>query len=311
MIQFVRDRLLPSKPAQLVIQTGLKWQRDRCAAWGAALSYHALFSLFPILLVALSVFGHILGSEIGIIQALGDIELNWLPPEARDLIEKTLIELNRSSIGAGLIGFGLLLYSASTVFGVLNQAVDAIWNADDTRVVNRPLRQTVIRYLINRGIAFLLVFSTCLLLLASLLSRLWVESVLRFVETFARPLSWLGIDEIPLADGLNYGLSMMTIAIATLFLLKILPAARIAWRDIWPSALLTSGLFFLLQWLVTNSIISIGSRFTSYGVVGGVMILLLWIYFTCQIFFVGCEFSYVYSYLFGTRRHAANRPAQF
>ena len=95
-----------------------------------------------------------------------------MPPEARELIEKTLIELNRSSIGAGLIGFGLLLYSASTVFGVLNQAVDAIWNADVARATNQPIRQTVSTYLINRGIAFLLVFSTCLLLLASLLSQL-------------------------------------------------------------------------------------------------------------------------------------------
>ena len=195
------------------------------------------------------------------------------------------------------------------MFGVLNQAVDAIWNANAIRDTNLPLMQTVITYLINRGIAFLLVFGTCLLLLASLLSQLWVESVLRFVDSFAGIFPWLDITQIPLASGLNYGLSMTTIAFSTLVLLKILPAARIAWRDIWPSALLTSSLFFLLQWLVTNSIISIGSRFNSYGVIGGVMILLLWIYFACQIFFVGCEFSYVYSYLFGTRRHAANRPS--
>ena len=308
-MQFVRDRLLPSKPAQLLIQTGLKWQRDRCAAWGAALSYHALFSLFPILLVALSVLGFFLGPEATTMQSFLNVQLGWLPPEARELIEKTMLELNRSSVGAGLIGFGLLLYSASTVFGVLNQAVDAIWNANVVRATNLPLMQTVITYLINRGIAFLLVFGTCLLLLASLLSQLWVESVLRFVDNFAEVFPWLDITQIPLASGLNYGLSMATIAFSTLVLLKILPAARIAWRDIWPSALLTSGLFFLLQWLVTNSIISIGSRFNSYGVIGGVMILLLWIYFACQIFFVGCEFSYVYSYLFGTRRHAANRPS--
>ena len=273
------------------------------------MSYHALFSLFPILLVALSVLGFFLGPEATTMQSFLNVQLGWLPPEARELIEKTMLELNRSSVGAGLIGFGLLLYSASTVFGVLNQAVDAIWNANVVRATNLPLMQTVITYLINRGIAFLLVFGTCLLLLASLLSQLWVESVLRFVDNFAEVFPWLDITQIPLASGLNYGLSMATIAFSTLVLLKILPAARIAWCDIWPSALLTSGLFFLLQWLVTNSIISIGSRFNSYGVIGGVMILLLWIYFACQIFFVGCEFSYVYSYLFGTRRHAANRPS--
>ena len=311
MIQFVRDRLLPSKPAQLLIQTGLKWQRDRCAAWGAALSYYALFSLFPILLVALSVLGQLLGSEAELMQQLSTVDLNWLPTAAREIVEHTLIALNRSSTGAGIIGFALLLYSASTVFGVLNQAVDAIWNADLARATTRPLRQTVTAYIVNRAIAFLLVFSTCLLLLASLLSQIWVESVVRFVDSFQWRLPWLDINQIPLADGLNSGLAIATIACSTLFLLKILPSAQIAWRDIWPGALLTAVLFFVLQWLVTNSIVTMGSRYASYGVIGGVMILLLWIYFTCQIFLLGCEFSYVYANLFGTRRHAKKKQLRY
>lgn len=311
MIQFVRDRLLPSKPAQLLIQTGLKWQRDRCAAWGAALSYYALFSLFPILLVTLSILSQVLGSDNELMQQLSTLELNWLPSAAREIVDNTVIALKRSSTGAGIIGFALLLYSASTVFGVLNQAVDAIWNADLARATAIPLRQTVIRYVVNRAIAFLLVFSTCLLLLASLLSQIWVEGVVRFVDSFQWRLPWLDINQIPLADGLDYGLSMATIACSTLFLLKMLPSARTAWRDIWPGALLTAALFFLLQWLVTNSIVSMGSRYASYGVIGGVMILLLWIYFTCQIFFLGCEFSYVYAYLFGTRRHSLGKNSQY
>lgn len=309
MIQFVRDRLLPSKPAQLLLQTGLKWQRDSCSAWGAALSYYALFSLFPILLVALSVLGRVLGPEAALMQQFSQLELNWLPPDARDIVENTVIALNRSSTGAGIIGFALLLYSASTVFGVLNQAVDAIWNADLAKATTIPLRQTVIRYFVNRAIAFLLVFSTCLWLLASLLSQLWVESVVRFVDRFQSWLPWLDINEIPLSEGIDYGLSMATIACSTLVLLKMLPAVRVAWRDIWPGALLTATLFFLLQWLVTNSIVSMGSHYASYGVIGSVMILLLWIYFTCQIFFLGCEFSYVYSCLFGTRRHTLRRKS--
>lgn len=310
MIQFLRDRLLPSKPAQLLVQTGLKWQRDKCAAWGAALSYYALFSLFPILLVALSVLGQVLGPEAALLNQFRHVQLSWLPPEASEIVENTIMALNRSSTGAGIVGFALLLYSASTVFGVLNQAVDAIWNTDATRARTMPLRQTVMTYMVNRAIAFLLVLSTCLLLLASLLSQLWVESVVRFVDTFQWRLPWLDINQIPLADGLNYGLSMASIAISTLVLLKILPSVRVAWHDIWPGALLTATLFLLLQGLVTNSVVSIGSRYASYGVIGSVMILLLWIYFTCQIFFLGCEFSYVYSYLFGSRRHAVGRNSQ-
>jgi uncharacterized BrkB/YihY/UPF0761 family membrane protein len=64
-----------------------------------------------------------------------------------------------------------------------------------------------------------------------------------------------------------------------------------------------------LQQLVSNSIITIGSHFLSYGAIGSVMILLLWIYLTCQIFFIGCEFSYVYAHLFGSRRHRTTNPS--
>jgi membrane protein len=231
----------------------------------------------------------------------------WLPPEAREIIEGTIVTLKRASRGAGIIGFALLLYTASTVFGVLNQAVDAIWNEDTNRANAVPLRQTVMTYVVNRAIAFFLVLSTSLLLLASLLSQIWVESVVRFVYNSPWQLPWLDIEQIPLADGLNFGLSIATIALSTLFLLKMLPSVSITWRDVWPGALLTAALFFLLQWLVTNSIFTLGSRYASYGVVGSVMILLLWIYFTGQIFFLGCEFSYVYSYLFGSRRHTLGR----
>lgn len=305
MMQPFRDRLLHSRTAQLLIQTGLKWQRDKCAAWGAALSYYALFSLFPILLVALSVLGRFLGTEAELMAQLRSLELGWLPVEAQTLITGTVAELKRSSTSAGIIGFGLLLYTASTVFGVLNQAVDAIWNTPTTaaQATSTPrFGSTIKQYVLNRAIAFLLVLSICLLLLVSLLSQIWVESVVRFVNSFQADLSWLDVEQIPLADGLHYGSSMVVIMISTLALLRILPAVRIAWRDIWPGALLTAVLLNLLQWLVANSVVSLGSRYASYGVVGSVMILLLWIYFACQIFLLGCELSYVYAHLFGTRR---------
>lgn len=307
MIQFVRDRILPSRFAQLCIQTGLKWQQDQCPAWGAALSYYALFSLFPILLVALSVLGQILGPDTAAFRQLQAAGPQVLPPEVRDLVEGTLVSLNRTSTGAGLIGFGLLMYSASTVFGVLSQAVNVIWKVHVTPARPRPLRQTVMTYVINKAIAFVLVLGTALLLLFSLLGHIWVAAVIRLVDRFENQITWLQIDDGQLATGLQEGAAIIALAIVTLILLKILPATRVAWRDIWPGALLTSASLALLQRLVSSSVISIGSRYASYGVVGSVMILLLWIYFACQLFFVGCELSYVYAHLFGSRRESRGR----
>ena len=304
IIQFVRDRILPSRLAQLFLQTGLKWQQDHCPAWGAALSHYALFSLFPIWLVALSVLGRILGPGTEAFSQLQALGSQVLPSEARDLVEGTLVSLNRTSTGAGLIGFGLLMYAASTVFGVLSQAVNVIWKVNVTPARPRPLRQTVMTYVINKAIAFVLVLGTALLLLFSLLGHIWVEAVIRLVDRFEEQFTWLQVNDGQLATGLQQGAAIMALAIVTLILLKILPATRIAWRDIWPGALLTSASLALLQRLVSSSVISIGSRYASYGVVGSVMILLLWIYFVCQLFFMGCELSYVYAHLFGSRRES-------
>jgi membrane protein len=85
-------------------------------------------------------------------------------------------------------------------------------------------------------------------------------------------------------------------------LYKILPRTYVAWGDLWLGALFTATLWSILQQLITNSVISLGSRFQSYGVVSSFMVLMLWIYLTSQIFFLGGELTYVYAHLFGSRR---------
>ena len=303
MIQFFRDRIFPSKPAQLLWQTGLKWQQDQCSVLGAALAYYALFSLFPLLLVVLSVLAKIVGPETEVFAQIQTLMAQFLPPESRAIVDETLRTLNRTSIGAGVIGFGLVLYSATSVFTMLNQAVDTIWQTNGATTTT-PIRQTVVAYLVKKATGFMLVFSTALLLLLSMIANIVVDGVITFVDRFQNQLPWLEINAIQLSTGLQLGSSVLILAIATLILLRILPSSTPAWRDLWPGALLVAVLLVALQRLVSNSIITIGSKYSSYGVVGGVMILLLWIYFTCQIFFVGCELSYVYAHLCGSRRHS-------
>jgi membrane protein len=104
---------------------------------------------------------------------------------------------------------------------------------------------------------------------------------------------------------LQAGWSFLALGLAIAGLFRILPTIRLSWRDIWPGALLTTLLLAGMQWLVSSSVISLGSRFVSYGVIGSVMILMLWIFLACQIFFAGCEFSFVYVHILGTKRRAA------
>ncbi|MGF1567578.1 MAG: YihY/virulence factor BrkB family protein [Nodosilinea sp.] len=303
MIDYIRSQLWPSKPVQLLYRTGMKWQQDDCPGMSAALSYYALFSLFPILLVILSVIGALIGPETDYFEQINATIKQFLPPEVHQIIESTLLALNTSSLGAGLIGFGLLLFSASTVFSVLSNSVDQIWHHGTAPDAPASIKQSVLTYGLNKLFAFVLVLGTALVLLLSLVSKLVIQTLLQVIVKFEDIFPAVNLNELQLASALQLGSSWLILALAALVLLRFLPSTRVPWRDIWPAALLVGGLLVLLQYLVSNSVISIGSQFLSYGVIGSVMILMLWIYLTFQIFLTGCAFSVVYSHLFGSRRH--------
>ncbi len=299
IIQYVRSHILPTKPAQLLIKTGLKWQQDSCPSMAAALSYYALFSLFPILLILLSVISQWIEPGTVAFETMRKTVEHSLPLEAYRMIEVTIGSLTKSSTGAGLIGFGLLLYSASTVFAALNDFVQKIWQVNS----QSSIRETIFSFLLNKLLSFLLVLGVALLLFVSLISNIVIKIVLQLVITFQETFAFVQIDALQIMQGLQFGSSVLILAIACCILFKILPSTKVAWQDTWLGALLTAFLLVGLQRLAGSSVISIGSRYLSYGVIGGVMILLLWLYLTCQIFLIGCELCYTYAHLFGSRRN--------
>ena len=160
-----------------------------------------------------------------------------------------------------------------------------------------------------RLFAFLLVLGTALLLLASLVSNILIKTILALLSSFHEFFTYIQVDELQLTKWLQLSSSFLILAIALCILFKILPFVYVGWRDVWLAALLTTTLLVGLQQLVSNSVISIGSHFLSYGVIGSVMILMLWIFLTCQIFLFGCVFSYIYAHMFGSRRGSPINPA--
>lgn len=301
---YIRSTILPSKPAQLLMKTGLKWDQDNCPGMAASLSYFALFSLFPMLLVILSVVGSLLGPNTEAVKSIQDGIVQYLPQEVHDLIKGTIVSLNENSVGAGVIGFGLLLWTASAVFGILRSSVNKIWRSP-SRVseAGSPLKMALF-FIANKLFSFLLVLGVALLLVASLLFDIAIKTVLELTANFQDRFGlMIKIDELQLAEWLQFGSSFLILAIVGCILFKVLPSVYVAWGDVWLSALLTTSLVVTLQQLVSNSVITIGSHFLSYGVIGSVMILMLWIFLTFQIFLFGCVLSYSYANLFGSRRN--------
>lgn len=301
MIHYIRSTILPSKPAQLLLQSGSKWNGDHCPDIAAALAYYALFSLFPLLLVLLSIIGFLVEPSTELYQSILVAVERYLPPEVHDLVEGTLASLSASSTGAGILGFGLLLVTASIFFTNLRNAVNLIWRSPRRTTETGSVWQRLLFAIANHLFSFLLVLGSALLLSASLFSNIFIRSILQLIAVI-RGTTLVQVDEHHLTQLLQFSSSFLILAVASCILFKVLPFGYVGWSDVWLSALVMALVLTGLQYLVSNSVITIGSRFLSYGAIGSVMILMVWIYLTCQIFLFGCVLSYVYAHLFGTRR---------
>ena len=297
-----KSKIINSKFVQLIIQTLRKWQQDECWEMGAALAYYGIFSLFPLLFVILSVLGFLLGADTDVYHQLLNFAQSSLPPAAYNIVVSTLTHLNQSSTGAGLVGFFLLLFTASNIFAALKRFVNKIWQVQRLQNSDKDWIANSLNFLKSRILAFFMVLGAAVLPPLSLLSGIAIDIVLKILNDFDQSNFLSDIDRLLFIQGLQKSTTFAIISLAFVVLFKILPSTYVAWGDVWLGALITTVLFRSFHFLVNQSIIQIGSQFLSYGVVGSIMILLLWIYVNFQLFLLGCEFTYVYAHLFGSRR---------
>ncbi|WP_259732416.1 YihY/virulence factor BrkB family protein [Synechocystis sp. CS-94] len=283
------------------MQTILKWQKDNCIDMGAALAYYALFSLFPICLVMLSIAGRLLGSDSNYYLQLIGFAQNILPEQPFRVFQQALTNLNQSSFSAGIIGFGILVLTASRIFDALNQSVKKIWAVAYQPRENAGVKHHAFNFIRNKILAFLLVLSTVMVFLLSMFANLAAKIFLTVLAEFGQSIPWVAFDSLGLIATLQTSISYFVITAVIVTLFKVLPPIRLQWWDIFPGAVLTAAAMVGLQNAVSSGIIRIGENLQAYGVVGNVMVLLLWIYLIFQVFFIGCEFTFVFTYIFGSR----------
>lgn len=309
MDKFIKNRVMKSPWVKLLGRTLLKWQRDDCLEMGAALAYYALFSLFPIILVVLSMVGVVMGPNTMAYNQILIFAQEALPPDAFAVVQDTLLQLHTGSTSASIIGFGILLFTASGFFGALSRAFDKIWHVKPQHENGGSVIAIALGFLWKRIFAFLMVIGSAGLLFVSLLSNIAIDTLMKLLNQFSERIQFITLDQVNLLPWFQLGLSFLALALVVMVLFNVLPSTRIAWGDVWLGGLLTALLWVLLQQLISNSVISLGSRFRSYGVIGGVMVLMLWIYLTSQIFFLGGEFTYIYAHMFGSRRCSKLPPS--
>jgi membrane protein len=262
---------------------------DRGPRMGAALAYYTLFSLAPLLLIVVSVAGLVWGGDAVRGELVSQLEA-LLGASAASTIEQMLRSVAWPAGGwlNTMVGLGLMLVGATTVFAELQDALDTIWC-----VPARPV-QGWWAWLRARLLSFGLILGLSFLLLTSLL----LGALLSAAETWWQP--WFG-QWLYVAAVANAVISQGLVVAVFALIFKWMPRARIAWRDVLLGALVTAGLFELGRK-------AIGAYLQSSGVVSGfgaaasVVALLVWVYFSAQILLLGAEFTWAYARVLGSRR---------
>jgi membrane protein len=278
----------PGEAWALIRESVWEWIGDRASRKGAALAFYTVFSLAPILILAIAIAGLVFGQDAARGEIYAQVR-DLLGPDGAQAVQAMVMNASRpgAGIAATLVGVVTLFVGATTALAELKDGLDQIWDVPPERTSGfwYFVRKRVLSIGVILSIGFLLLVSLVFSAVLSALARRWgatdatgavLESV-NFVFSFA----------------------LVTILFAMIY--KILPSARIAWRDVVVGSVVTALLFSIGKYAIGvylgNSAIT-----SSYGAAGSVILILVWVYYSAQIFLLGAEFTKVYAHRYGSRR---------
>ena len=269
------------------------WLSDRAPTMGAALAYYTLFSMAPLLLIAISVAGEVFGREAARAEILDQLRA-LLGPDGAQAVAVLLdkVQLSRDSTLGTLLGVLLLVVGATTVFAELQGSLNHIWRVDRPRrrgSVWKWVRARLLSFGLVLGVGFLLMVSLAASAALAAWGRWWAPK--------------FGSGQV-LLSAANEVLAFMLTTLLFGAIYKWMPNARIGWRDVALGSALTAVLFALgktlIGWYIGSSGIASG-----YGAASAIVALLVWVYASAQVFLFGAEVTWLYAQRHGSRQPGA------
>lgn len=270
----------------LVKAAGAQWVADKAPRLGAALAYYTAFSLAPLLILAISFAA--LAFERSAVERHVTAEFRTLVgAQGAHAVQAMIASAKKQDSGvlASSIGFAMLLFGAMGAFGQLQDAMNTVWEVEP-----KPGRG-LLGFLKDRLLSSSMVLGTAFLLLISLL-----------ISTALSALGdWLLGPEAGVAAQLvNQIVSLVIVTLLFAMIYRFLPDAKVAWNDVWLGAFFTALLFMIGKWAI-GLYLGRASVASSYGAAGSLAVLLIWLYYSAQIFLFGAEFTKAYANRYGSR----------
>ncbi|MDP3252424.1 MAG: YihY/virulence factor BrkB family protein [Hydrogenophaga sp.] len=281
----------------LIRDTLNAWIDDYAPSMGAALAFYTIFSITPLLLIVISLAGLFFGEQAARGEILEQLS-GLLGTESARTVQTLLESLNRPEAGAygTVVGVGVLIVGATTVFVELQDAMDRIWRAPEKHGgtgIFQFVRSRLLSVGIVLGIVFLLMVSLVASAALAALGKWWAP--------------WFG--EMALAANLvdwTLSFALMTSMFAMIY--KWVPSVRVAWPDVLIGAALTAFLFTVGKFLIGLYIGRSGVA-SPFGAAASLVVLLMWVYYSAQIFLLGAEFTWIYAHRYGSRKGMSEHKA--
>jgi membrane protein len=275
----------------LLKETVEEWQRDRVDQMAAALAYYTLFSIAPLLVIAVAVAGAVFGEEAARGEIVAQIQ-GLLGKAGAEVVQTALANTQNPQAGNGILPTVIstlaLLFGASGVFIQLQDSLNAVWNVE-------PSPQAGVKAVVRKRIfSFAMVITIGFILMVSLV----VSAVLAGISAFTNQL-FPALEVFWKVFNIGISLGVFTLLFALIY--KYLPDIRIAWKDVLVGAFFTSLLFSIGKELL-GFYLGNGSFGSAYGAAGSVVTVLAWIYYSVQIMLFGAEFTQVYTRKYGSHR---------
>jgi membrane protein len=273
---------------KIVVATFMGFINDNGLKLSASLAYYTIFSIAPLLILIISIAGVVWGRDAAS-DALYPQIAHYIGPKAAIQVQDILkhLQLSGKSNTAVVIGVIVLLLGASSIFVEIQDSLNMIW-----RVKAKP-KKGWLKLIQNRFLSFSLIISLGFLLLASLLVNFIIDALGKRIEHFLPAITG------PILKGVNLGITL--IVITTLFgiIFKFLPDVKIRWKDVRSGSIFTAILFMLGQYCI-SLYIQYTAQGSAYGAAGSIIVILVWIYYTAAILYIGAEFTQVYAEAIGS-----------
>lgn len=270
------------------------WDRNDCIDLSAAFAYHSLQSLFPILLIALGVVSRLLGNDDGLMEAILAWAGKLLPDSSEPVVRATFAMLYRQGAGAGFIGLVFLLLTASNAYLTLQRGTDRLWGLRSSDPQHVVWQTAIANFLRVRIEAFAIVFLLSVFIFFDQITTsfrmldpgTWRAYVVGLLPSSASLF-------FPVSAVVDLSVSVVIACFLAFILLRLLPSKPVPTRPLVPGAVLIGVALTVLNVAVGRSLISLGSRFQAYGVIGGTLVLTLWVWVVGLILYYGVAISVV------------------